>query len=118
MALPPAVTQRRHDTEAARCVGAGAAHLRRHRSGEAAAEPASAHSHPIAVPKGGWSGTVSPMSTAIQTGGDGPHGTSLLPHDLTAQELAATPTIDDIGTLVIDDLTDEEYEAFLDAITS
>jgi hypothetical protein len=58
------------------------------------------------------------MSTAHRFGDDGPHGTSLLPHDLTADELAAVPVIDDIADLVIDDLTDEEYEVYLDAITS
>ena len=48
----------------------------------------------------------------------GPHGTSLLPHDLTARVLAGVPVIDDLDALVIEDLTDEEYKAFLGAITS
>lgn len=46
---------------------------------------------------------------------DGPHGTSLLPPPLTAEELAALPVFSP-EDFVIEDLTDEEYEAFLTAL--
>lgn len=72
----------------------------------------------VVLPMMGLSGSLVVMSTAIHHCDDGPHGTGLLPHDLTAEELAAAPAIDDLDALVIEDLTDEEYEAFLDAITS
>jgi hypothetical protein len=49
---------------------------------------------------------------------DGPHGTNLLPRDLTPEELAAGPIIDDLDSLLIDDLTDDEYEKFLTALSS
>jgi hypothetical protein len=46
---------------------------------------------------------------------DEPHGTSLLPHPLTKEELAALPVFSP-DDFVIEDLTDEEYEAFLAAL--
>ena len=46
---------------------------------------------------------------------DGPYGTSLLPPPLTAEELAALPDFSP-EDFVIEDLTDEEYEAFLTAL--
>lgn len=46
---------------------------------------------------------------------DGPHGTSLLPAPLTEEELAALPVFSP-EDFVIEDLTDEEYEAFLAAL--
>lgn len=58
------------------------------------------------------------MSNAAQTHSEGPHGTGLLPRDLTPKELAAGPVIDDPDSLLIDELTDKEYEAFLTALAS
>ena len=46
---------------------------------------------------------------------DGPHGTSLLPAPLSAEELAALPVFSP-EDFVIEDLTDEEYDAFLTAL--
>lgn len=46
---------------------------------------------------------------------DAPKGLSLLPRDLTPDEIAAAPVYHE-GDWVIDDLTEEEYQAFLDAL--
>lgn len=45
------------------------------------------------------------------------HGTGLLPRDLTDDEFAALPVLGSLAQLEIDDLTDDEYETFIDAIT-
>ncbi|MBI2703695.1 MAG: hypothetical protein HYX32_00165 [Actinobacteria bacterium] len=45
-----------------------------------------------------------------------PHGFNLLPRDLTEEELDAAPVLKSLDDLVIEDLTDEEYEAFLTAL--
>jgi hypothetical protein len=49
---------------------------------------------------------------------DGPHGLSLLPRDLTPDEIANAPVLQSLDDLVIEDLTAEEYQAFLDALDS
>lgn len=46
---------------------------------------------------------------------DAPKGLSLLPRDLTPDEIAAAPVYHE-GDWVIDDLTEEEYQAFVDAL--
>lgn len=46
----------------------------------------------------------------------GPHDTSLLPADLTPEQLAATPVLEAVGALLIEDLTDDEADAFFDAL--
>jgi hypothetical protein len=45
-----------------------------------------------------------------------PHGISLLPRDLTADELTSAPVLASIDTLLIDDLSDEEDDAFAAAV--
>ncbi|MBS1847188.1 MAG: hypothetical protein JST73_02835 [Actinobacteria bacterium] len=47
---------------------------------------------------------------------DRPRGLSLLPPRRHATELVTHPPIEDLSSLVIDGLTDEEYRAFLDAL--
>lgn len=47
-----------------------------------------------------------------------PSGTSALPPDLTPEQLAAAPVLASLDDLVIDDLTDDEYEAFLAALNT
>lgn len=47
-----------------------------------------------------------------------PHGTSLLPSDLTDRQLAAAPTLNSIDTLLIEDLSDDEDDAFAAALES
>ena len=56
------------------------------------------------------------MSNAAQDRGDLPHGTSRLPRDLTADELAAAPVLAALDVLLIDDLSDEEDNAFATAL--
>jgi hypothetical protein len=48
----------------------------------------------------------------------GPHGTSLLPRELTDEEFAALPILESLDELEIDDLTDDEYETFIAALSS
>ena len=55
------------------------------------------------------------MSNAA-TSGDVPHGTSQLPRDLTADELAAAPVLATVDVLLIDDLSDDEDNAFAAAL--
>lgn len=56
------------------------------------------------------------MSDAAQPSGEGPHGTSLLPADLTPEQIAAAPVLEDVGALLIEDLTDDEADAFFNAL--
>jgi hypothetical protein len=46
---------------------------------------------------------------------DAPKGLSLLPRDLTPEEIAAAPVYNE-GDWIIDGLTEDEYQAFLDAL--
>jgi hypothetical protein len=46
------------------------------------------------------------------------HGTALLPSDLTDEQLAAAPVLVSIDTLVIEDLSEDEDEAFAAALDS
>lgn len=55
------------------------------------------------------------MSNAA-TSGDAPRGTSQLPRDLTADELAAAPVLVTIDALLIDDLSEDEDNAFAAAL--
>jgi hypothetical protein len=43
-------------------------------------------------------------------------GTSLLPADLTQDQLASAPVMASLDTLLIDDLTDDEDDAFAAAL--
>jgi hypothetical protein len=45
-----------------------------------------------------------------------PHRTDLLPRDLTPVELDAAPVLTSLDQLLIEDLTDEEADAFAAAI--
>lgn len=56
------------------------------------------------------------VSNAARPDGDVPHGSSQLPRDLTAGELAAAPVLASIDVLLIDELSDEEDDAFADAL--
>lgn len=58
------------------------------------------------------------MSDAASDPRYAPHGTSLLPRDLTAEQLAAAPLLDSVNALVIDGLTDDEDDAFAAALSS
>ena len=58
------------------------------------------------------------MSDAANDRLEVPHGTSLLPRDLTPDELVAAPVLASVDVLLIDDLTDDEDDAFAAAVTS
>ena len=47
-----------------------------------------------------------------------PRGTSLLPRDLTPAQLESAPVLSSVDSLVIHELIDEEYDAFLAAVRS
>jgi hypothetical protein len=58
------------------------------------------------------------VSDAAKPGGESPHGTGLLPRDLSEAELAAAPVLASVDDLLIDDLTDDEDESFAAALSS
>lgn len=58
------------------------------------------------------------MSDAVRPSGEAPHGTSLLPADLTDDQLVAAPVLDSIDSLLIDELSEDEDEAFSTALES
>jgi len=47
-----------------------------------------------------------------------PHGTALLPGELTEDQLAAAPVLTSIDTLLIEELSVDEDEAFATALDS
>ncbi|MGI9016878.1 MAG: hypothetical protein ACR2HR_07220 [Euzebya sp.] len=49
---------------------------------------------------------------------DGPKGTSLLPPAMTEADWAKAPVLKSLDQLIIEDLTDEEFDAFLEAALS
>ncbi len=55
-------------------------------------------------------------NTARQHDETAPRGTTLLPHDLTPAQLEAAPVLASVDSLVIDELTDQEYDSFLAAL--
>lgn len=57
-------------------------------------------------------------NTAREHDETAPRGTSLLPRDLTPAQLRSAPVLVSVDSLVIDELTDEEYDAFLAAVRS
>lgn len=65
----------------------------------------------------GGTGTLERVSDAATRDLDGPHGTGLLPRDLTDAEFAALPVLESLEQLEIEDLTDDEYEKFVAAIS-
>lgn len=62
------------------------------------------------------------MSDGITDGAirpaDGPQGPALLARDLTEVELAAAPVLASAGDVAIEDLSDEEYDAFMAALSA
>lgn len=56
------------------------------------------------------------VSNAAHHDHDGPQGLNLLPRDLTEEELEAAPVLESADDLIIEDLTDEEYDAFIAAL--
>lgn len=58
------------------------------------------------------------MSDAARAPEGDPRGISLLPSDLTPAQLADAPTLASVDLLLIDDLSDEEDDAFAAAISS
>lgn len=63
-------------------------------------------------------GSVAVVSDAAHPHDDGPTGTSLLPPRMSAEQIATSPPVDDLDALLIDDLTTDEFNAFLDAINA
>lgn len=57
------------------------------------------------------------MSDAIRHS-EGPHGAGLLSRDLTEEQLAAAPVLPSTDALVIEDLTEDEYDRFIAALGS
>lgn len=58
------------------------------------------------------------VSDAVRPSGEAPQETSLLPADLTDDQLDAGPVLDSIDALLIDDLSDDEDDAFAAALES
>ncbi len=58
------------------------------------------------------------MSDAAQTDGLPPHGVSQLPADLTDEQLSNAPVMTSVDVLLIDDLDEDEDEAFAAALDS
>lgn len=58
------------------------------------------------------------MSDAAHHRDGAPRGTSLLPVDLTEDQLASAPVMASVDALVIDELTDEEDDAFAAALNA
>lgn len=56
------------------------------------------------------------MSDAAHHTDGSARGTSLLPADLTPDQLASAPVIASLDTLLIDELTDDEDDAFAAAL--
>jgi hypothetical protein len=58
------------------------------------------------------------VSNAAPDHGAVPHGTALMPRDLTDEQLAAAPTLDSADVLLIDDLSANEDAVFAAALGS
>lgn len=58
------------------------------------------------------------MTDAVRRPDDVPHGTNLLPADLSEQELVAAPVLGSEDTLLVEDLSDDEDDAFAAAVSS
>jgi hypothetical protein len=58
------------------------------------------------------------VSDAADRQHDTPHGTALLPSDLTEEQLAAAPILASIDALLIEELSEDEDEAFAAALDS
>jgi hypothetical protein len=58
------------------------------------------------------------VSDAADRLDDAPHGTAPLPSDLTEDQLAAAPVLTSIDTLLIEELSEDEDDAFATALDS
>jgi hypothetical protein len=59
------------------------------------------------------------MSTPAREHDDAvPRGTSVLPRDLTPAQMKAAPVLTSLDALLIEDLSDDEYDAFIAALRS
>ena len=58
------------------------------------------------------------VSDAVRPSGEAPRGTSLLPADLTDDQLDAAPVLDSIDSLLIEELSEDEDDAFAAALES
>ncbi len=58
------------------------------------------------------------VSDAVRPSGEAPHGTSLLPADLTDDQLDANPVLNSIDSLLIEDLSENADDAFAAALES
>ena len=58
------------------------------------------------------------VSDAADRQHDAPHGTALLPSDLTDEQLAAAPVLASIDALLIEELSEDEDDAFATALDS
>lgn len=58
------------------------------------------------------------MSDAAHPQHEAPQGTSLLPRDLTEDQLAEAPVLASVDKLLIEELTDDEDDAFAAALDS
>ena len=58
------------------------------------------------------------VSDAADRQPESPHGTALLPRDLTDEQLAAAPVLASIDALLIEELSEDEDEAFAAALDS
>ena len=58
------------------------------------------------------------VSDAVRPSGEAPRGTSLLPADLTDDQLDAAPVLVSIDELLIEELSEDEDDAFAAALES
>jgi hypothetical protein len=58
------------------------------------------------------------VSDAADNRDEAPHGTALLPRDLTEEQLAAAPVLASLDDLLIDGLAQDEDDAFAAALRS
>ncbi|MGH9223956.1 MAG: hypothetical protein ACRD2W_09290 [Acidimicrobiales bacterium] len=58
------------------------------------------------------------MSDAADPQHEAPHGTSLLSRDLTEDQLAGAPVLPSVDTLLLDELSEDEDDAFAAALDS
>jgi hypothetical protein len=58
------------------------------------------------------------VSDAVRPSGEAPHGTSLLPADLTDEQLGAAPVLASVDALLIEGLSEDEDDAFAAALES
>ncbi len=65
-----------------------------------------------------WAAYGCSVSDAARPSGEAPHGTSLLPADLTDDQLDANPVLNSIDSLLIEDLSENADDAFAAALES